>query len=125
MWAAGKLYGFSFTQVHDVPLVQPDVTVYEVTRDGKHVGLWYFDPYARDGKQSGAWMNEYRTQEHFKDDVTDPKLQQDVRAFCGQEGIQAREHRAYNAALARYPNFDEARRALAKANESKNAESRP
>ena len=30
-----------------------------------HVGLWYFDPYARDGKRSGAWMNEYRTQEAF------------------------------------------------------------
>jgi peptidyl-dipeptidase Dcp len=67
MWAAGQLYGFKFTQVKDVPVVQPDVTVYEVTRDGKHLGLWYFDPYARDGKQSGAWMNEYRTQEAFKD----------------------------------------------------------
>jgi len=69
MWAAGQLYGFKFTQVKDVPVVQPDVTVYEVTRDGKHLGLWYFDPYARDGKQSGAWMNEYRTQEAFADAV--------------------------------------------------------
>jgi peptidyl-dipeptidase Dcp len=66
MWAAGQLYGFTFTQVKDVPVVQPDVTVYEVTRAGKHLGLWYFDPYARDGKQSGAWMSEYRTQEAFK-----------------------------------------------------------
>jgi len=42
---------------------------------------------------------------HFKDDVEDPKLQQDVRAFCGQEGIHAREHRVYNEWLARrgYP----------------------
>ena len=69
MWAAGQLYGFTFTQVKDVPVVHPDVTVYEVTRAGKHVGLWYFDPYARDGKQSGAWMSEYRTQEAFKDQV--------------------------------------------------------
>jgi peptidyl-dipeptidase Dcp len=69
MWAAGQLYGFQFTQVKDVPVCQPDVTVYEVMRGGKHVGLWYFDPYARDGKQSGAWMNEYRTQEAFKDAV--------------------------------------------------------
>jgi peptidyl-dipeptidase Dcp len=29
------------------------------------VGLWYFDPYARPGKNSGAWMNEYRTQSNF------------------------------------------------------------
>src|SRR6201999_1661512 len=34
--------------------------------DGAHLGLWYFDPYARDGKQSGAWMSEYRTQEAFR-----------------------------------------------------------
>ncbi|HEY0484396.1 MAG TPA: M3 family metallopeptidase [Kofleriaceae bacterium] len=67
MWAAGQLYGFTFQQVKDVPVVQPDVTVYEVLRGGKHLGLWYFDPYARDGKRSGAWMNEYRTQETFKE----------------------------------------------------------
>jgi peptidyl-dipeptidase Dcp len=66
MWAAGSLYGLVFRQVKDVPVIHPDVTVYEVTRQGKHVGLWYFDPYARDGKQSGAWMSEYRTQEAMK-----------------------------------------------------------
>jgi peptidyl-dipeptidase Dcp len=70
MWAAGELYGFAFTKLSDVPVYQPDVTVYEVTRGGKHLGLWYFDPYARDGKQSGAWMSEYRTQEAFGDAVS-------------------------------------------------------
>ena len=65
-WASGQIYGFKFTQVHDAPIVHPDVTVWEVSREGKPVGLWYFDPYARAGKQSGAWMNEYRTQETFK-----------------------------------------------------------
>jgi peptidyl-dipeptidase Dcp len=50
-------------------VVQPDVTAYEVTKGGKHLGLWYFDPYARDGKQSGAWMNEYRGQQAMKDAV--------------------------------------------------------
>ena len=41
------------------------MTVYEVTDkvSGRHIGLWYFDPYARDGKQSGAWMNAYREQQ--------------------------------------------------------------
>ena len=42
----------------------------EVAGDGQRVGLWYFDPYAREGKRSGAWMSEYRTQEGFKDAVT-------------------------------------------------------
>lgn len=70
MWAAEQLYGLAFTQVKDIPVVHPDVTVYEVTRAGAHVGLWYFDPYARDGKESGAWMSEYRTQERFKDNIS-------------------------------------------------------
>jgi peptidyl-dipeptidase Dcp len=68
-WAAGQLYGLKFTQIKDVPIYHREMLVYQVTRDHKHVGLWYFDPYARDGKQSGAWMNEYRTQEKFKDAI--------------------------------------------------------
>ncbi|MEZ6082024.1 MAG: M3 family metallopeptidase [Pirellulaceae bacterium] len=27
MWAASKLYGFQFTQIHDVPVFHPDVRV--------------------------------------------------------------------------------------------------
>ncbi len=69
-WAAGELYGFKFTPISNVPVQHPDVRVWEVTRDGKHVGLWYFDPYARDGKRSGAWMNAYRDQERFAGEVT-------------------------------------------------------
>ncbi len=69
-WAAGQLYGLVFKPIKGVPVYHRDVTVYEVTRDGKHVGLWYFDPYARPGKRSGAWMSEYRTQEMFKTAVT-------------------------------------------------------
>jgi len=64
-WVAGELFGFSFKQVNGIPVYHPDVTVYEVTDkvSGRHIGLWYFDPYARDGKQSGAWMNAYREQQ--------------------------------------------------------------
>jgi peptidyl-dipeptidase Dcp len=70
-WVAGQLFGFQFTPVTDVPVYQPDVRVYKVTDPaGKLVGLWYFDPYARPGKQSGAWMNAYRSQERFEKDIT-------------------------------------------------------
>ena len=63
-WVAGELFDFSFTLVNNVPIMHPDQTVYEVKSKstGKHVGLWYFDPYAREGKNSGAWMNQYRDQ---------------------------------------------------------------
>jgi peptidyl-dipeptidase Dcp len=37
---------------------------------GRHVGLWFFDPYARPAKQSGAWMNAYRNQERFDGEIT-------------------------------------------------------
>jgi peptidyl-dipeptidase Dcp len=70
MWVAGQLYGLAFHRLDDVPVCHPDVTVYEVTRDGHHVGLWYFDPYARDGKLSGAWMSEYRTQEAIAEAIS-------------------------------------------------------
>ncbi len=69
-WAAGQLYGFEFKKIDGVSVYQEDMSVYEVTRDGKLVGLWYFDPYAREGKRSGAWMNAYRNQERFKGEIT-------------------------------------------------------
>ncbi|WP_395445184.1 M3 family metallopeptidase [Caulobacter sp. UC70_42] len=69
-WASGQLYGFEFKKLSGIPVYHEDITVYEVTRAGKHVGLWYFDPYARPGKRSGAWMNAYRTQERFKGEIT-------------------------------------------------------
>ncbi len=69
-FAAGKVYGFTFTPVTGLSVFHPDVTVYEVKgRDGRHVGLWYFDPYARAGKNSGAWMNAYREQSTYDGDV--------------------------------------------------------
>ena len=62
-WAAGRLYGFTFVEVPGLPVTSPDVRVWEVrSASGRHVGLWYFDPYARAGKNSGAWMSEYRDQ---------------------------------------------------------------
>lgn len=69
-WAAKQVFGLDMVKVEGLPVVHPDVTVYEVRRGDKQVGLWYFDPYARDGKRSGAWMNEYRTQEKFKGNIT-------------------------------------------------------
>lgn len=71
-WVAGELFNFNFTQVKNVPVFHPDVTVWEVKdkTTGKHVGLWYFDPYARDGKRSGAWMNAYRDQQRMDGEIT-------------------------------------------------------
>jgi peptidyl-dipeptidase Dcp len=71
-WAAGQLWGLEFQAVADVPVYHPDVQVFEVTRGHQRVGLWYFDPFARAGKRSGAWMNEYRTQQRLGGQAVTP-----------------------------------------------------
>ena len=71
-YMAKELLGFTFTPVKEgsIPVYHPDVKVWEVTDEkGGLVGLWYFDPYARKGKRSGAWMNAYRNQERFDGEV--------------------------------------------------------
>ncbi len=70
---AEELFGMRFTELAagTVPVYHPDVRVWRVERtDGRLIGLFYFDPFARVGKQSGAWMNAYRTQERFDGEVT-------------------------------------------------------
>lgn len=72
-YVAERLFGMKFVALPEgkVPVYHPDVRVWEVTDlKGRHVGLWYFDPYARPGKRSGAWMNAYRNQERFDGEVT-------------------------------------------------------
>lgn len=65
-WCAGRLYGLSFEPRTDIAVYHPDVSVFTVRdRDGSEMGLFYFDPYARAGKNSGAWMNEFRAAESF------------------------------------------------------------
>lgn len=71
-WVAGELFNFNFTPVTNVPVAHPDIRVWEVTdkTTKRHIGLWYFDPYARAGKRSGAWMNAYRSQEKIDGEIT-------------------------------------------------------
>lgn len=61
--AAGKLYGFTFKENTGlVPVFEPSVRTFDVSRNGKPVGLFYLDNFARAGKRSGAWMTTYRSQ---------------------------------------------------------------
>jgi peptidyl-dipeptidase Dcp len=68
-YTANRLFGLEFKPV-DVPVWHPDVRAWEVTREDKHVGLFFGDYFARPSKQSGAWMSTLRDQERMgKDDV--------------------------------------------------------
>ncbi len=70
-WVAGRLFDLHFTPAAGVPVPDPDVRVWQVKDGaGRLVGLWYFDPFARPGKRSGAWMNAYLNQSRFDGEVT-------------------------------------------------------
>ena len=68
-FVAGELFNYNFIPVPEgtVPVFNEDVNVWEVTDkdSGEHIGLWYLDPYARQGKRSGAWATTYRSSTSF------------------------------------------------------------
>ena len=43
---------------------------------------------------------------HYQDQINDPKLLEEIRGFCGQEGFHRREHDAYNRELCRRRGYD-------------------
>ncbi|MCE9678625.1 M3 family metallopeptidase [Shewanella sp. AS1] len=62
-FAMNKLYGITIKSRKDLPVWNPDVLAFEVfNRDDTSVGIFYLDPYAREGKNGGAWMDEFVTQ---------------------------------------------------------------
>ncbi len=73
-YVAGRLFNFDFNPVTEgsVPVFHGDVKVWDVTDkdSGKHIGLWYLDPYARTGKRSGAWATTYRSYNTFDGEKT-------------------------------------------------------
>ncbi len=68
-YVAGRLFNFDFSEVTNgsVPVFHEDVRVWEVKdkTSGEHIGLWYLDPFARQGKRSGAWATTYRSHTTF------------------------------------------------------------
>lgn len=60
---AGRLFGLRFTPRADLRAYHPDVKVYEVhDAQGRAVGLFLHDNFARPSKRSGAWMSVLRSQ---------------------------------------------------------------
>ncbi|MGB5543235.1 MAG: M3 family metallopeptidase [Gammaproteobacteria bacterium] len=63
-FVAGELFDFDFIPVPEgsVPVFDDHMRVWEVRKNptGALVGLWYLDPFARQGKRSGAWATSYR-----------------------------------------------------------------
>ena len=63
-YTAYKLFGLTFERRKDVATWHPDVMTWEVLGpDGRHLGLFFGDYFARPSKRSGAWMTTLRDQE--------------------------------------------------------------
>lgn len=54
-----RLFGVSIS-TDSAPVWHPDVKFFRIERDGKLVGQFYLDLYARSGKRGGAWMDDAR-----------------------------------------------------------------
>jgi oligopeptidase A len=54
-----RLYGIRIERATGIATWHPDVATYAVhDAAGKQTGLFYLDPYARENKRGGAWMDE-------------------------------------------------------------------
>ena len=68
--SAEVLFGITFQERDDIPGYHPDVRVWEVfDADGKGIGLFYGDFFARDSKQGGAWMSSFVDQSFLLDEL--------------------------------------------------------
>ncbi len=65
-WAAGESFGFSFRELKDVPVISPDIQVFEVSRHGELLGVLWMDMFQRSGKGPSSWASEYRSAEHYQ-----------------------------------------------------------
>jgi len=83
---ARRLFGLAFNEIRDLPLYHPEVRVWEVKGpDGRHVGLFLGDYFARATKRSGAWMSGFRAQEKL-DGETRPIVVNVMNFSKGGEG---------------------------------------
>jgi peptidyl-dipeptidase Dcp len=66
---ATRLFGLTFTELSGLDLYNKDVRVWQVRRDGKEIGIFLGDYFARPSKRSGAWMSGLREQQKLTGDV--------------------------------------------------------
>ncbi len=59
-YEAHELYGLTFKELHNIPVYQKDVRVFEVyDKDGSPLALFYADYFIRENKTGGAWMDNF------------------------------------------------------------------
>ena len=66
---ANRLFGLEFRELEDAPRYHPDVRLWEVTREGRHMAVFMGDYFARPSKRSGAWCSAMRSQSALEGEV--------------------------------------------------------
>ena len=67
---ANRLFGIRYVERPDLRAYHPDVRVFEVRgSDGKTIGVFLSDNFARPTKRGGAWMASYRVQSRVDGEV--------------------------------------------------------
>jgi peptidyl-dipeptidase Dcp len=65
-YAAHELFGLTFKERKDLPTYSPDVRVFDVFDEhGTAIAIFLADYFARDGKEGGAWMDNYVQQSNL------------------------------------------------------------
>ncbi|MBO1254361.1 M3 family metallopeptidase [Alteromonas sp. 5E99-2] len=63
---SNKLWGLTFTELHDIDVYHPDARVWEVKdKDGSHLGVFIGDYFTRSNKRGGAWMSSFKGQSNL------------------------------------------------------------
>lgn len=62
-WAAGRVHGLDFHELHGVPVLHPSVRVFEARRAGEAIGALYLDLHSRPGKAHGSHQRRVRAAE--------------------------------------------------------------
>ncbi|MBL7971395.1 MAG: M3 family metallopeptidase [Prolixibacteraceae bacterium] len=72
---ARKLYGLRLQENKNIEVYHPEVTAYEVfDENDRFVAVLYLDFFPREGKRSGAWMTDYRSQSNVNGNSVRPHI---------------------------------------------------
>lgn len=82
---SNKLWGLTFTELHDIDVYHPDARVWEVKdKDGSHLGVFIGDYFTRSNKRGGAWMSSFKGQSNL--DLVERPVVVNVCNFPGPVG---------------------------------------
>jgi len=65
---ANNLFGVDIREETEFDTYHADVQLFTVSKEGTDVARFYLDPYAREGKRGGAWMDDCRIRRRLAND---------------------------------------------------------